>query len=66
MEPVFRWWCKHFHNQVFRPVRGEYRCAECLRTWPVQWGAEARPMPAVAPAVRQAAFSKMASQAVQQ
>ena len=32
-----KWWCRHFHNQLLRPVRGEYRCAVCLRTWPVPW-----------------------------
>lgn len=37
MEPLKKWWCKHFHRQVFRPVNGMYRCGECLRTWPVPW-----------------------------
>ena len=36
-----QWWCRHFHDKVFRPVRGQYKCAVCLRTWAVPW--EARP-----------------------
>ena len=65
MEPIFRWICKHFHNEVFRPVRGEYRCAECLRTWPVQWDAESRPSDVAVPAAA-SAFRKMVSQPAQQ
>lgn len=35
-----KWWCKTFHQKVMRPVRGHYRCGECLREWPVNWGIE--------------------------
>ena len=37
MELLLRWWCRRFHNQLFRPAHGQYRCAVCLRTWPVRW-----------------------------
>ena len=37
IEQCQKWWCRHFHNELLRPVRGEYRCAVCLRTWPVPW-----------------------------
>src|ERR1051325_2536073 len=49
VEQYFRWWCKQFHTQVFRPVRGQYRCAECLRTWPVPWNEQTRPEPRTEP-----------------
>ena len=32
-----KWWCRHFHDRLLRPVHGQYRCAICLRTWPVPW-----------------------------
>ena len=35
---IARWWCRNFHDQIYRPVRGQYRCAVCLRTWDVPWG----------------------------
>ena len=31
------WWCRHFHGGIFWPIRGQYRCAVCLRTWQVPW-----------------------------
>ena len=37
LEFVARWWCRNFHEGVFRPVREQYRCQECLREWPVMW-----------------------------
>lgn len=42
LESVLRLYCYYFHTRTFRPVRNEYRCAECLRTWPVLWNVEAR------------------------
>ena len=47
-EFVARWWCRNFHEEVFRPVRGQYRCQECLREWPVSWeGENVRPADSV-------------------
>ena len=34
------WWCRTFHTKIMRPVRGHYRCAECLHEWPVNWDLE--------------------------
>lgn len=36
-ERIMKWWCRNFHDEIFRPVHGEYRCAVCLRTYPVDW-----------------------------
>jgi len=38
-------WCKTLHQKVMRPVCGHYRCAECLREWPVNWGIEVTTVP---------------------
>jgi len=38
LEVAGKWWCRTFHKKVMRPVCGHYRCAECLREWPVNWG----------------------------
>lgn len=32
-----RWWCQFAHDEVYRPVRGYYRCVTCMREWPVLW-----------------------------
>jgi hypothetical protein len=37
IEFVRRQWCRYFHQDVLRPVRGKYTCAKCLRDWPVHW-----------------------------
>lgn len=37
VELATKWWCRTFHEKLMRPVRGHYRCAECLREWPVSW-----------------------------
>ena len=37
LEFAEKWWCRTFHQKVMRPVSGHYRCAECLRKWPVSW-----------------------------
>ena len=47
LEFVARWWCRHFHKEVFRPVRGQYRCQECLREWVVMWEDETVRPPAI-------------------
>lgn len=49
-ELVSRFWCLHFHKSLMRPVHGTYKCATCLRMWPVPWehpahtGAVVRPV----------------------
>lgn len=30
-------WCRHFHAGIYWPIRGQYRCAVCLRTYHVPW-----------------------------
>ncbi len=30
-------WCRLMHPAVMWPVRGYYRCATCLREYPVAW-----------------------------
>jgi len=37
IECVRRWWCRHFHGRIYRPVHGVYRCATCLREFRVSW-----------------------------
>jgi hypothetical protein len=37
LNKVTEWWCRHFHDAIYWPVRGRYRCAKCLRTWDVPW-----------------------------
>jgi hypothetical protein len=43
IEALRRQWCRSFHKEVLRPVRGKYICASCLREWPVHWHAEESP-----------------------
>ena len=47
LEFVRKWWCRTFHEKVMRPICGNYRCAECLREWPVNWGVEVPTAPAM-------------------
>ena len=44
-ELVSRFWCRHFHKSLMRPVHGTYKCATCLRMWPVPWEHRAHPGP---------------------
>ena len=37
LESALKFWCRHFHKKVMRPVNGKYVCASCLRDWPVPW-----------------------------
>jgi hypothetical protein len=37
VEVVERQWCRAFHGEPMWPVNGQYRCRECLRTYPVAW-----------------------------
>ena len=30
-------WCHFAHRDSMWPVKGEYRCRTCLRTYPVPW-----------------------------
>lgn len=32
-----RLWCTMMHGKSMWPMRGYYRCATCLRTYPVRW-----------------------------
>jgi hypothetical protein len=47
LEVLSKWWCRFAHRESFRPVRGRYRCAVCLREWPVPW--ENASVPAITP-----------------
>jgi hypothetical protein len=35
-------WCQAMHSDAMWPVKGEYRCRTCLRSYPVAWEAEAK------------------------
>lgn len=35
LDQVQELWCHAMHGEVMWPVRGEYRCRACLRTYPV-------------------------------
>lgn len=37
VERIARAWCRLMHHAPMRPVRGCYRCPDCLRTYPVPW-----------------------------
>ena len=37
IELALKFWCRHFHKKVLRPVHGKYACVTCLRLWPVPW-----------------------------
>jgi hypothetical protein len=50
MKNLAGWWCRHFHGGIFWPIRGQYRCAVCLRTWQVQWEEQSAPPQARRPA----------------
>lgn len=39
IEKCRKLWCRYFHEGVMRPHCGQYRCAVCLRSWPVPWEA---------------------------
>jgi hypothetical protein len=30
-------WCHAMHTHTMWPLKGEYRCRTCLRTYPVAW-----------------------------
>ena len=36
IERLLIFWCRYFHDDIYRPVGGQYRCAICLREYPVQ------------------------------
>lgn len=36
-ERIARAWCYLMHAPPLRPVSGQYRCPDCLRTYPVPW-----------------------------
>ena len=33
-------WCQAMHSDAMWPVKGEYRCKTCLRSYPVAWEAK--------------------------
>ena len=37
IEGIARIWCKAMHPDPMWPIRGYYRCPECLRQYPVPW-----------------------------
>lgn len=39
-------WCRAMHADAMWPVKGEYRCRTCLRTYKVAWehGIQAQPV----------------------
>lgn len=37
-------WCHAMHKDVMWPVRGEYRCGVCLRSYPVPFAEPATPV----------------------
>jgi hypothetical protein len=46
MEGPARAWCKLMHRNPMWPVRGFYRCRQCLRQYPVPWELRQLPAPA--------------------
>lgn len=37
LEAIAVWWCRQTHRKIMTPVNGQYKCAECLREFPVTW-----------------------------
>ena len=35
LDRIGEWWCIHMHRSAMWPIRGQYRCAVCLREYPV-------------------------------
>lgn len=42
VEEVERIWCSAMHSHVMWPVHGEYRCAVCLRAYPIPFALPGR------------------------
>jgi hypothetical protein len=38
-------WCRLMHGAPMWPIHGRYRCATCMRVYPVPWEAAAGPRP---------------------
>jgi hypothetical protein len=36
-------WCQTMHSDAMWPVKGEYRCKTCLRSYPVAWESKTEP-----------------------
>jgi len=36
-ERVAEAWCRFFHQDAMRPVKGHYLCRTCKRAYPVPW-----------------------------
>jgi hypothetical protein len=30
-------WCSFWHDDIYWPVNGSYKCRTCLRVYPVRW-----------------------------
>lgn len=43
-EQVGRAWCRLTHPDPMWPVKGQYRCPECLRTYDVPWEKPQQPV----------------------
>ncbi len=39
MNRIETFWCEHMHTATLWPIHGKYRCASCLREYPVDFEA---------------------------
>lgn len=37
LEKVSRWFCREFHHEITRPVRGRYYCIKCGKEYKSPW-----------------------------
>jgi len=37
LEKIGEWWCTNMHRSAMWPMHGQYRCAVCLREYPVKF-----------------------------
>jgi hypothetical protein len=37
LERIVEWWCINVHRSAMWPVKGQYRCAVCLRQYQVSF-----------------------------
>lgn len=51
IQQIAGWWCRHFHGGIYWPIRGQYRCSVCLRTFNVPWEEKSAPAPVRTPAL---------------
>jgi hypothetical protein len=43
MDRIAELWCSYMHRSTMWPIQGRYRCAVCLREYPVPFEAVERP-----------------------